>query len=556
MRHSLPILILMLAITCSCGARQAVPAGNGTPVTAPGTESQHGLPALDTLRNPSISYSHEQDGSMAAQQSLTAIVDGSELSLPSGSNFASWGIWSFDCGYDYPTLLNAVVDVPDGDEFWLAVSDYDSGRWRFSGPYGSGVAIELSSANRSPLNLLHVAVLTGGGSSVSVQKLVLSSDNGWKVLDLGIPMTGLLWESMAGCLVDGLPAVAYCDTSGGVSYLRATDPVADDMGDWQQPPVQVAVESTYIIGLSLAAIGGKPALAYALGDPCQATKFSSSSTVEAQPGDWLPAAVEIDSGSGGAYGGTSLVDLQGHPALAFISTGRHIEFVRSTTPFGADSADWGNRLIVMEHAQSSDTYQYPQLVLDRGKPFITLIRQHGETVAVASETAFGGKPADWSKPAVISRWQDGNWGEHSTFLFEGDPVCFDCDFSVQPQDEAFLWFVLSDSNPAVSGWEGRRNAGTIASQPYLLPSGASVGGLPAVAYRGSSSVGLRFTFSDPLSEFPHVYWVEQEVSNGQLHDGISCIRLLENSAGQPCIFFCAHDSEIGYKLMYAVRREP
>ena len=119
-----------------------------------------------------------------------------------------------------------------------------------------------------------------------------------------------------------------------------------------------------------------------------------------------------------------------------------------------------------------------------------------------------------------------------------------------------IWFVNADSSSAIVGWEDRRNVGSTSGLSTLLHSAAGIGGLPAVAHRSMSGVGLLFTFSDPLSAFPYGSWVEQEVSNGLLHDGISCIRLIENSAGQPCIFFCAYDNEIGYKLMYAVRREP
>lgn len=560
MRHILPILILLLSIACSCGGQQAAPAGQDLPPAVTAAQSQHGLPALDTLRESSLAFSLEQDGNMATAQSPTAIVDGSELLLPSGSNFASWGIWSFDSGYDYPTMLNAVVNVPDGDEFWLAVSDYEDGRWQFSGPYGSGVAIELSSANRSPKHNLHVAVLAMEGSAVSVQKLVLATDNGWKVMDLGIPISSTALELISACMIGGRPAVAYVSEDGALSYLRASDPLAHDLNAWQDEPVGLIGGVGSFSDISLCSIDGKPAVALIRGTDQWNIYYACSSTEEAAPADWQINPNPLASGSNYSPN-FSMADVGGHPAIAYVDTNEELAYIRASTGNGSTASDWSTPLILEVNDEPNEHVNRPQLMMDRGKPLVSYIGHSNEVFLRYSDSATGAKLSNWLPRSTVGLWNDGDWEDKAMFMHEGNLVFMlyaDDSNNSSSFEPDFIHYYFRDTYEKQTGWEGKHEVAEIDGGSFHASlSGASINGMPAACYRSNYSPELTYSFSDPDHPAYTSVWEHQIVNDGFQNGMLLDTELMENAEGQPCILYCAYDFQLDSKRLYfAVRREP
>ncbi len=554
-RVLLSILLVLLFTGCAASRNSSdavLPAGQLQ--SASGLPTLADLPDSPAVRQSSSTFALEQNGVEAATQSLTAIPDADKLLLPSGSNFTSWGIWSFDAGYNYPTQISVVMNLAGEDSAWVALSNYETGRWEFHGPYSSGIAIELDSRYKSAGRGFSCAVLTEGGSSATVQKLVLTTDDGWEVLDLQQTLEGSSLSLLSAAMIDNRPAVAFLSPDGVISFLHADDPLAPTLADWPASAAALFGGVQEMPALSLAEVNGKPALAFITQDGSWSLHFAASTTAAGAAADWQLSPSSIDSGT--AYQPeVSLAEVQGRPAIAFVSSADHLEYVRSKTSDGLGAADWDDRIVIEENDTVNEHFDSPRLVNIRGKPFVSYLRNPGQVLAVSSTADGGGKLADWSKPDVISRWQDGDWVEHSTFLHDGNPVHFHMhDESASGNDKLFL--VLADTFPTEEGWEYRRLARESYSLASAFPSGTEINSLPAVAYRNSSKLIYSFTDPEAHPQNPYYDWEHQEVDDGSQHSAIFAVALLENTEGQPCIVYSAFDDNLQqHRLWYAVRSE-
>ncbi|MCB1218278.1 hypothetical protein KDL44_12865 [bacterium] len=557
MRFILTLFILLIVGLAGCGGLRT----DGIPVEVPdhlpGQEFSTELPAMDSLRSASQEFTLQQNGSMAALSTATAIIDGNDLLLPSGANYSSWGIWTFACGYDYPTTLSTVVEVSPGSEYWLAISDYGSGRWNISGPHHSGISVDLNSGNLSTLNNMHLAILTSQGHSVRVQKLVLNTDNGWTVVNLGYKVKINTTQVIDAAIIAGNPAVCYVSAEGVVSYARATVPLADLRADWPEEASGIIGPVDNYSDIGLSSINELPALAFINGLNNWGLYYGASSTPEGGPADWTLNPDIISSGSN--YGPTlSLTPVADHPAIAFVDSGENLVYRRSSSTDGLTSGDWDNSILIEEADQVNEHPQKPLLFIDRGKPSISYVGASGQPYLRSSDSSTGGKPSNWSKRETLSIWQDGSWAAHDVLSVNGKPGFFHYDSPTLGMENDSLFLVLNDTVPEQEGWEGRIS---VRDFDYHIPvptmSGANIDGKPAVCYRAGTDTELWYSFADPEAEFGLQEWQHQLVNAGESHGGALDVELLENAAGQPCLFYAAFDQNLNaHVLYYAVRREP
>lgn len=542
------ILILLLLASCGTGSESLKSTGQ-----LPATE----FPALDTLRATSLATDQEQTGSEAVQAASTSILDGNKLQLPSGSNFSSWGIWSFACGYDFPTQLSFVMEVPAGSEYWVAVSDYSSGRWSFSGPYTAGVAVDVDSGNRSPALNLHCAVLTAGGSTASVQKIVLTTDSGWEVLDLGIELKSNSLENLSAAWVDGQPAVAYVSPGGELRYLRASTPLGQSIFDWPASGSTVLDGITKLQDISLAVVDGKPCIAVISGEPDNwSMRFASSSTAAGFPQDWQEHDGPIDSGTNYAPM-LSLADVGGRPAVAYVATSGELMYRRSKTADGTTAGDWDSAVAVEEIDEANEHIERPQLFVERGKPAVSYIGHSQQLYLRRSDSTSGAKLSDWLPRNTVGTWDTGDWEDHAHFILDGELclMAYDDTFGSSSEDD-FIHFFYGDGDEKQPGWEGHKVIDDISGSFHVALSAASVSGMPAACYKSDYGPELTYTFADPQSiSYPHIWEhqvVNSELNHGQLLDS----DLFENAEGEPSIIYSAYNNVDAHSLYFAFRREP
>ena len=176
------ILVAFVAITTGCSSSQQ---NDTQPNTAPELHTPWNpgaLPPVPDGRSVSASFSATQQGSDVLHHSPNSTIAGDDLILTSGLNSISWGIWEFSPGQQYVTSAEIVMSVPEGLEAWIAVADYEQQAWDFEGPLSGGMQITLeSSRHKSPEGLSYLAVMTHGGNSATIDRVICNWTDGWNL---------------------------------------------------------------------------------------------------------------------------------------------------------------------------------------------------------------------------------------------------------------------------------------------------------------------------------------------------------------------------------------
>jgi len=92
-----------------------------------------GLPPLASLRQPSALSDHVSNGCDALYRSANAVNDGTALILNAGPNELAWGIWGWNVYGENLHSLSCDVDVPAGQQLYLAIADFRAQRWEIRG---------------------------------------------------------------------------------------------------------------------------------------------------------------------------------------------------------------------------------------------------------------------------------------------------------------------------------------------------------------------------------------------------------------------------------------
>ncbi|MCB1186042.1 fibronectin type III domain-containing protein [bacterium] len=180
----LPVLLAVIAIA-SCGGNQP-----GTmlqeelqapPQIGEAVQYSGSMPALDELdgelRDVSAAglgwYGLNLRATGGMRRNGGVSLDGDALQFTAGDQPA-WQIWSLGgLGLDLlPSAFSTEVSDMSG-EYFIAVADYGTGRWRWSGPYTENTQLDHYPLSGSPpfsellsgINAHHVAVLATPGSS-------------------------------------------------------------------------------------------------------------------------------------------------------------------------------------------------------------------------------------------------------------------------------------------------------------------------------------------------------------------------------------------------------
>lgn len=145
----------------------------------------------------------------------------------------------------------------------------------------------------------------------------------------------------------GNPAVAYygCNDSD-LKYARSATSSGAVFEDWtQRLSLEIGVGSE---GISLAVIGGNPAISYYDGLNDDLKYIRSATATGGSPGDWS-TSLTLDT-TGQVGWDSSLAEVYGAPAISYFDYSEgDLKFIQSGTSTGHAPQDWYSPTIVDRH---------------------------------------------------------------------------------------------------------------------------------------------------------------------------------------------------------------
>lgn len=230
---------------------------------SPGAADLAGLlPPLLEDRSAAAVFSDELLGKDFVRCSTNALQELDYLRLNSPLNGTAWGVWQFSPGPRRLVSVEATISVASGADVCFAVADFIRNRWQITGPFSGGKILPLNDQfNRSPAGQCYIAVITAGGSSAVVHKLILSTEHPWSVTTVNSTNNAGLYSSLAE--VDGNPAICYCEAfnpagESVLKFVRALDALG---ADWAAP-VPLSSSGNAHAHTSLVVVDGFPAVSF------------------------------------------------------------------------------------------------------------------------------------------------------------------------------------------------------------------------------------------------------------------------------------------------------
>lgn len=211
-------------------------------------------------------------------------------------------------------------------------------------------------------------------------------------------------------VVDGRPAIAYYNvTTNEVCYVRASDSTG---GTWGTPVVIEAVGAVTVLArVSLAIVNGRPAVAYRAETGAE-LKYARASDAS---GTAWGAAVVVDSDAADTGNYASLVVVSGKPAVAYYDgTNGNLLYIRSLDENGAA---WASNATTV--ASTGTVGLFCTMAVVSGRPAIAYYDMtNTQLMFVRASDATG---TAWDTPAVIDTTGDvGEWA--ALAIIDGNPA--------------------------------------------------------------------------------------------------------------------------------------
>ncbi|MEZ5336898.1 MAG: hypothetical protein R3F46_01430 [bacterium] len=456
---------------------------------------------------------------------------------------SSWAI--FELGEDGSLLRSFSLNysIQAEAQLYMGLADFTSSRWQFQPAPPDGEVISVTDSLYSPSGRSYLCLFApASDGNVSIYKLDVELDNGWQSRDVGVALPGYTVQSPLGAVsADGHPAVAYFDNAG-LRYLRSESPEGLAAGDWPEPLLLVPGATGQWIDMQL--IGGNPAIAFHAENSSQLSYLRSTTASGAAATDWT-AAVKIDDAPGGHVPECSLAQVDGNPALAYLSADNNLSYRRSTTADGAAMADWQNKLLL--HADGGVSALNPSLKLIRGKPAVSFYdKQHGRQLYMASSTASGSKASAWpSQPAVVAAGQgiEHSWADLCSL--DGRPSLFFMHLDSSVDNDPFLPFRQArqgDGN-ADTDWDYTSHSFLSPSPGSGLLSSIGLGDHMLIGYSRDTISALRVYKRRELDDTPNFSFIGEEVETGG--SAVLTFELFEID-GAPAVFYLRDDDQLVY----------
>jgi hypothetical protein len=216
--------------------------------------------------------------------------------------------------------------------------------------------------------------------------------SGWTTLM--VDGTDNVGEYTSLALIDGKPAISYRDV-GNLHLKYAYSSQTDGSSGW----TTLVVDNSTNAGAytSLALVNGKPAISYNISGSVEvfsALKYALSSSADGSAG-WTTVPVDAPAEVGhGSY--TSLAVVDGRPAISYANTSGSaaLQYARSSSVDGANSADWSILLVDFNVLPF-----YTSLAVVKGKPAIAYYDFTNKVLRYAHSSKTDGS-SGWSSFAV------------------------------------------------------------------------------------------------------------------------------------------------------------
>lgn len=487
----------MLVLLGACSGNH-----NRTSLPDEATISWQNTPALNAVLPPlplgkvtAEPTSTTVEGNAILAKSDNAAIADTDLELHSTANGTSWGMWELVSGGHELVSVEILLEVPEGDYAWTAISNYSTGQWNFDGPLEVGKSYQLDNAvNLSPAENCYVAVICTSGSQSTIDRLILHDDRtGWQIVtvDGGEDIDAGHGSSLA--VVDGNPAISYTEkTEGSVKYARSSSVTGGRESDWDDV---VIIDNGPDPGearkTSVTVISGKPAIAYqvnGIGPSYWGMRYARSTTsTGSEAADWSQN-IRLSNN----YDLTpKLAEIGGQPAIVsdLIGAQTDVFFWRSNTSSGANPADWYGPVSVYTGIVDPSRPR-PTLVEVEGNPAISFFEPwEGNLMYVRSTTPTGGMSGDWSNVITVDTGDDVGYS-HSLAIVDGNPA-----ISYFDAGTTALKYARSETSTGenANDWFAKVELVNALGNVGKWSSLAVIGGQPSISYFDEGNGRLLFS---------------------------------------------------------------
>lgn len=317
-----------------------------------------------------------------------------------------------------------------------------------------GTAVSQAIVSGNPAVVCRRSVAGGGSGLIFARNSMADGSGTWAISLIDSASTS--FPSLA--IVNGTPAVSCCDlATGALKFAR--NAAADGSGAWTVTTVANvgSVAGLSSLATSLCVVDGKPAISYC-DNNARDLKFIRSSTADGT-GTWTTTIVDEglpDPGGVNKVGHyPSMKIINGQPAIAYFNyisdwsgDESRLMYARCST---ADGAGIWNRMIVDQSMGFSvmedwtGTGQGASLAVIDGRPAITY-GKNASVMFARSNDSNGTGPVAWTK-TMIDPFINNVDQFTSLTTFDGKPVLSYIDF-----DEAtFDYRVIVSRNSAADG---------------------------------------------------------------------------------------------------------
>lgn len=532
----------LIAVSCgSTGEQQQ----SAAPEPLPAFDSLPGTPGGEQ-RSVSAEEVIEIDALDFLAKSENSLVDNANLVLDSSNGDPAWGIWTIDQAAEIATRVRVELQSDPSKPYYVAISDYSSGRWDFTAHATNFPEADLDQDRHfSPFNNAHIAVVSADGAVIEVARILMYvRTTGWQVVPLRTE-----GDVGAGCRIaetDGTAMIVYQEEVSlqdwQLKFLWRKDELGLQQDDW----FGLGVKGDLAIGPSLAEVDGKPAISYAsqVGNDWQLRYVISNSNRPLIGLSWMGPVIIDSNGSTGFQSSLAVVD--GKPAITYRDeSNTALRFAWSSSPEGFVEETWQNRII----DNSSDVGTWSSLAVVDGNPAVSYYNEgNGLVYYLRSISPTGSGELDWQQLALVD--DAANLGGPTRLLLtQGNPAVFYRDDDLQD-------LMLTRSSSATGAKQ------TDWSQPSIIDNSAgtyvenfdvaTVDGHPAVAYVNDNGDKIHYSRSNNATGIglgPFLGWPKQEV-----HDGTGRMLSVSMAVVDGRVVLCWYEQSAG-DLYYAILLE-
>ncbi|MCB1219309.1 MAG: hypothetical protein H7A35_05315 [Planctomycetales bacterium] len=550
MNRTIPYwLPTLLAVSlCACGAR-TLPLETVL-LPAPGQLDASGPAA--PLRHAGSLYNQYKDGASVVEKSANASIYliTFDVDLIPDSQNNSWTIWQLT--EDGSTVDSFSINYTENTDIdlYLGIADFQTGRWQFQPAPASMEEVQVTPAQRSAKGSTYICLLAEGNGYLSIQGVSTMLDNGWDSAETGIELPSYIVQSPLGAIeVAGHPAVAFFDANG-LSYLRAATADGMQPGDWGTPVLVDATASGQWIDMRI--INGNPAIAYHDDNSAELRYVRCGSPEGALTTDW-PSPVKIDNAPLDHVPECSLAQVDGTPALAYLSPDLNLTYRHSSSPDGNLAADWQAALVI--HSGGGVSALNPSLQVIRGKPAVSFYdKQNGRQLFMAADTASGDKLSAWpAQPAVVT---EGDLLEHSwadLLSLNSKPTMYLMHADSASNTDPNLRFrqIQGGNGNEDQDWSLTTSLFYSLSPGSGLLSGIGLGDYIAIAYSRDATDSLDVRVQRELPNSPFIYGYPEYPLPGS-PSVLACDMLAVDDC--PAFFYVTGDGKLRYARDFSFKQ--